>query len=110
MRCWTIAPGSPARAALMACAARGDVEGAVMLMAHGARPSQHTKRHSRYPLNFAATQRFLFLMRVLLGRPPEGMTVTATTLRALKVPGATPGMPASLLLRRPDIRNAEAQL
>jgi hypothetical protein len=56
---------------LMTCAARGDVEGAVMLMAHGARPSQHTKRHSRYPLNFAATQRFLFLMRVLLGRPPD---------------------------------------
>lgn len=47
---------------------------------------------------------------LLLGRPPEGTTVTATSLRALKVPGATPGMPASLLLRRPDIRNAEAQL
>lgn len=56
---------------LMACAARGDVEGAVVLMAHGARVSARTGRFSRYPINFAATQRFLFLMRVLLGRPPD---------------------------------------
>jgi hypothetical protein len=56
---------------LMACAARGDVEGAVVLMQHGARASKHTKKHARYPLNFAATQRFLFLMRVLLGRSPD---------------------------------------
>ena len=54
---------------LMACAARGDVEGAAVLMAHGAKTSVCTSKFKRYPLNFAATQRFLFLMRILLGRP-----------------------------------------
>ena len=47
---------------------------------------------------------------LLLGRPPEGLAVAVASLRALRVPGAAPGMPASLLLRRPDIRSAEAQL
>lgn len=56
---------------LMACAARGDVEGAIALMKHGAKTSAHTGRYRRYPLNFAATQRYLFLMRILLGRSPE---------------------------------------
>ncbi len=56
---------------LMACAARGDVEGAVALMRAGAKTSTCTKKYKRYPLNFAATQQYLFLMRVLLGRDPE---------------------------------------
>lgn len=56
---------------LMACAARGDVEGAATLLAHGATTSAHTSRFKRYAINFAATQRFLFLMRVLLGRPAD---------------------------------------
>lgn len=56
---------------LMACASRGDVEGAIALMKYGAKTSSYTGRYRRYPLNFAATQRFLFLMRILLGRPPD---------------------------------------
>jgi ankyrin repeat protein len=56
---------------LMACAARGDVEATAMLMQFGARASQCTSRFKRYPINFAATQGYLFLMRVLLGRDPD---------------------------------------
>ncbi len=56
---------------LMACASRGDVEGVVALMRHGAKTSICTTRHHRYPINFAAAQRYIFLMRVLLGRPPD---------------------------------------
>jgi len=56
---------------LMACAARGDVESTALLMRHGARASVCTGRYKRYPINFAATQGYLFLMRVLLGRDPD---------------------------------------
>lgn len=56
---------------LICCASRGDVEGAIALMRAGARPGLCTTRYHRYPINFAATQGYLFLMRVLLGRDPE---------------------------------------
>ena len=56
---------------LMACAARGDVENAVTLMKHSANTELSTKRFNRYALDFAAEQRYLFLMRVLLGRPAD---------------------------------------
>jgi hypothetical protein len=56
---------------LMACAARGDVENAVALMQHKANTEVSTRRYSRYALDFAAEQQYLFLMRVLLGRPAD---------------------------------------
>lgn len=56
---------------LIACASRGDVESATELLKAGAKPSLCTTRYKRYPINFAATQGYLFLMRILLGRQPE---------------------------------------
>lgn len=56
---------------LIACAARGDVEGATELLSAGARTDYCTTRYKRYPINFAATQGYLFLMRIILGRQPE---------------------------------------
>jgi len=47
---------------------------------------------------------------LLLGRPPEGFALAAPSIRALRAPAIQPGLPASLLIRRPDIRQAEAQL
>lgn len=72
---------------LICCAARGDVEGAVTLMRAGARPGMGTTRYHRYPINFAATQGYLFLMRVLLGRDPDSepdilVTVDLSSQRA----------------------------
>lgn len=72
---------------LICCAARGDVEGAVTLLRGGARPGLCTTRYHRYPINFAATQGYLFLMRVLLGRDPDSepnllVTVNLTNQRA----------------------------
>ena len=55
----------------MCCAARGDVEGAVALMRAGAKTNAYTSRYKKYPINYAAVQGYLFLMRVLLGRDPE---------------------------------------
>jgi hypothetical protein len=56
---------------LIACAARGDVEGASLLLKSGAKANVPTTKEYRYPINFAATQGYLFLMRVLLGRPAD---------------------------------------
>lgn len=65
---------------LICCAARGDVEGAVALMQAGAKAGVCTTRYHRYPINFAATQGYLFLMRVLLGRDPESEPDTLVTV------------------------------
>ncbi len=56
---------------LIACSSRGDVEGAAELLRWGASPSRCTTRYHRYPINFAASQGYLFLMRIILGRQPE---------------------------------------
>ena len=49
-------------------------------------------------------------LALLLGRPPEGFTSGAFSLAGLRAPVTAPGVPAALLLRRPDLRNAEALL
>lgn len=65
---------------LIACSARGDVEGAMELMAAGAKSSYCTTRYKRYPINFAATQGYLFLMRIILGRQPDSEPHTLVTV------------------------------
>lgn len=49
-------------------------------------------------------------LAVLLGGNPEGFRVTGTGLGALKLPPLAAGLPSALLLRRPDLRQAEADL
>jgi NodT family efflux transporter outer membrane factor (OMF) lipoprotein len=49
-------------------------------------------------------------LAVLLGRLPEGFEVKAAALDALAVPSISPGLPAQLLVRRPDLASAEASL
>lgn len=56
---------------LMACAARGDVESVTLLLQWGADKQKHTLPNYRYAINFAADQRYLYVMRLLLGRDPE---------------------------------------
>ncbi len=65
---------------LIACAARGDVEGAAELLRWGAKSDRCTTRYHRYPINFAATQGYLFLMRIILGRQPESEPETLVTI------------------------------
>lgn len=65
---------------LICCAARGDVEGAATLMKAGAKAGLCTTRYRRYPIHFAATQGYLFLMRVLLGRDPDAEPDTLVTV------------------------------
>jgi NodT family efflux transporter outer membrane factor (OMF) lipoprotein len=52
----------------------------------------------------------LYTLAVLLGRPPEGFDVKAQNLDAVQSPKVGPGLPSELLLRRPDVAEAEANL
>jgi len=47
---------------------------------------------------------------ILIGRPPEAINVRPGTLNSLDLPEVTPGLPSEVLLRRPDVASAEAQL
>ena len=49
-------------------------------------------------------------LSVLLGQPPQGFTAPQGNLLAMTPPAINPGMPSELLLRRPDLLSAEAQL
>ena len=49
-------------------------------------------------------------LAVLLGTVPEGFTIKTRSLKSLSVPQVKAGLPAQLLVRRPDIARAEAGL
>lgn len=66
-------------------------------------------RAAMLPLELQERQT-LYALAILLGRPPEGFAAAGAGVSALAVPGVAPGLPAELLVRRPDLRSAEAQL
>jgi NodT family efflux transporter outer membrane factor (OMF) lipoprotein len=47
---------------------------------------------------------------ILVGEPPERISVQPGTLTALDLPPVASGLPSDLLARRPDVASAEAQL
>jgi multidrug efflux system outer membrane protein len=49
-------------------------------------------------------------LAVLLGQPPETLEVKAPSLESIHPPLVNPGLPSDLLLRRPDVAQAEANL
>jgi NodT family efflux transporter outer membrane factor (OMF) lipoprotein len=49
-------------------------------------------------------------LAVLLGRAPETLDLSGRSLTKLTFPRVTPGLPAEVLLRRPDVAEAEARL
>ena len=68
-----------------------------------------TQRASIPPLDQALRQNIAILAG-LVGRAPANLTVHGGSLYALGLPRVTPGLPSDLLLQRPDIRAAEANL
>jgi NodT family efflux transporter outer membrane factor (OMF) lipoprotein len=52
----------------------------------------------------------LYALAILVGRPPEGFDAAGASVSALAIPRVAPGLPAELLVRRPDLASAEAQL
>jgi outer membrane protein TolC len=49
-------------------------------------------------------------LATLLGVPPEGLVIAPARLADLSIPAVQPGLPSELLVRRPDIIAAEANL
>lgn len=49
-------------------------------------------------------------LAVLLGRPPESFSVEAANGDGIRLPAVIAGLPSQLLLRRPDVAEAEANL
>ena len=49
-------------------------------------------------------------LAVLIGRTPEAVIVYGGSMKRLRIPPVTPGLPSDLIGQRPDIREAEAQL
>lgn len=68
-----------------------------------------SQRAGLLPLEVQERQ-LLFALAILLGREPQGFDTSAASLAGLTVPRVAAGLPAQLLLRRPDLARAEAQL
>jgi NodT family efflux transporter outer membrane factor (OMF) lipoprotein len=68
-----------------------------------------TLRASIPPLELEQRQT-LYALAILTGRPPEGFDAAGSSVNSLAVPRVAPGLPADLLVRRPDLASAEAQL
>jgi len=49
-------------------------------------------------------------LAILVGTPPEKITLSPVPLTSLHLPEVAAGLPSDLLRRRPDVANAEAQL
>ena len=50
------------------------------------------------------------VLAVLLGQPPEGFEIKSQAAADIRLPAVMPGLPSELLLRRPDVAQAEADL
>jgi NodT family efflux transporter outer membrane factor (OMF) lipoprotein len=68
-----------------------------------------SQRASIPPLDQTLRQN-VAVLAVLLGRAPNYLKVRGGSLYGLGIPRLSPGLPSELLLQRPDIRSAEAQL
>jgi NodT family efflux transporter outer membrane factor (OMF) lipoprotein len=65
---------------------------------------------SQLPSLESAERSSLYTLAVLLGQPPEGFEVKGENLDGVAAPKLAPGLPSELLLRRPDVAEAEANL
>jgi NodT family efflux transporter outer membrane factor (OMF) lipoprotein len=67
------------------------------------------QRASIPPLQ-AQAQQAEHALAILLGSVPAVTDIAGASVMALSPPAVTPGLPSELLIRRPDIQTAEAQL
>ena len=57
-----------------------------------------------------AERQSLNALAILLGRSPQGFTIQGKTMSDVALPVVAAGIPSTLLVRRPDLRSAEAGL
>jgi outer membrane protein, multidrug efflux system len=72
--------------------------------------AQEEAVESQLPGLETAEKQSLYALAVLLGRPPEGFDLRAQIMDGIAAPRVGPGLPSELLLRRPDVAQAEANL
>lgn len=68
-----------------------------------------TQRSALLPLQVQERQT-VSALAILLGRQPQALQVAAQNLDVLSVPEVSPGLPSTLITRRPDLASVEAQL
>ena len=62
------------------------------------------------PLLRQAADQSRTALALLIGRPVNQLKLGVRSIRRLRLPPVSPGVPATLLVRRPDVRNVEEQL
>jgi len=67
-------------------------------------------QQSQLPTLIEQEREARYTLALLLGLPPENFDVKAQNLEGINAPSALPGTPSDLLLRRPDVALAEANL
>lgn len=72
--------------------------------------AQQEAVESQLPGLETAERQSLYTLAVLLGEMPENFDVKAENIETIAAPKVGPGLPADLLLRRPDVAQAEANL
>jgi NodT family efflux transporter outer membrane factor (OMF) lipoprotein len=68
------------------------------------------QQRAQIPTLTQTLQQNISALAVLIARPPERVLLHGGSLRRLSIPRVTPGLPSDLLVQRPDIREAEANL
>ena len=67
-------------------------------------------QRARLPQLIEQEREARYALAILLGRAPEGFDVRGQNLDGLIAPLVQPGLPSEVLLRRPDVAQAEASL
>lgn len=67
-------------------------------------------QRARLPALIESEREARAALAILLGRAPEGFDIKGQNLSGIVSPTVRPGLPSEVLLRRPDVAQAEAQL
>jgi NodT family efflux transporter outer membrane factor (OMF) lipoprotein len=67
-------------------------------------------QRSRLPQLIEQEREARYALAILLGRAPEGFDIKGQNLNGIVAPTIQPGLPSEVLLRRPDVAQAEASL
>ena len=84
----------------------GDVSGYDM----ASQEASYASARARIPQIQDQIEGYEAALAILLGAAPQGFTVPDTSLTAIAIPGIETGLPSDLLLRRPDILQAQTSL
>ena len=84
--------------------------GAVSALDLAQQRSQVAAQQAAIPPLELQEKQSLNALALLLGRNPEGFQVTGTSLAGIALPTIGAGLPSGLLVRRPDVKEAEANL